>query len=131
MTTKTTASMRWSCSSKSCQNLWWTKWKARKDSFRDGADAEGVLVKVNDVNYHNTDESTLSAGDVVIVSGPRSTREALAAAKVYEGQKLHPEILEPESTILADLLSGLMKYDPAARIPAQAILEHKYFKMTL
>lgn len=66
------------------------------------------------------------------IAGQRgSLREELTASKVIDGRTLDSNILEPELTILADLLSGLLKYDPDSRLSAQDVLEHEYFKMTL
>ena len=69
--------------------------------------------------------------EVDITGEPSSLREELAASKTYDGGKLIPGLSEPELTVLADLLNGLLKYVPASRISAQDVLRHEYFSMTL
>ncbi|KAI1809097.1 kinase-like protein [Poronia punctata] len=98
---------------------WWSDtWESRREVFQDEVDEDGMVVEVDD--------------DIEGIDEPRSLQERLRKEFFIEPQSgtsgVKRYFPEDEIELFADLLQGLLRWDPKDRRTASEALEHAYFK---
>lgn len=113
---------------------WWSEtWGARSEIFEDETDADGNVVKVQQLLPSTVYGDSEYAASYTR-SEPRSLQDAIMRGLFFEDEE-RPEgivrsISHEEADVFADLLAKLLMYSPKERISASKALEHDWFKLS-